>query len=508
MLDPKRARAFMTRLRLTEGKWAGSPLELQPFQDELIGEILERRRDPTTGAWKRRRNEILVGVARKNAKTTLTAALALTLLTLDGEPGGNVIIAAGKRDQARLLFRAAASMALQSTIGGKPLGAKRAGDGWLQIQRDRIYFPDLDASIIPVSADAQNEQGLNPNVAIVDELHVAAEKNRDLYDALITAQGARENPLMISLTTAGPIPAGPCYDLYRYGKEIESGLRSDDSFMMRWFEAAPEADVDDPEAWRAANPGLDSIVMRSFLQRQSKAVLEGRLPEYSFRRLHLNQWTTASERWLPYTKWQEGGAPAVIPEGSLVMMAIDAAVSRDTFGVSTVYVEPDAIEIMYENEAGLLVPRTVSVAHWITKKFEAPRDGDYIDPADVETYVLGMAARYRIEKCGYDPAYMGLLASALKDRGVPMEPFPQSPERMTRATETLQRLVLDGRIRHGNDPVLNKEMGGVGTAPTERGVRISKRKSGLKVDCVVSGIMALDLALGEEPEPQDFAFIA
>lgn len=517
MLNPKSARSFMTKLKLTEGKWAGSTLELQGFQDQLIAEILERRRDVTSGAWKRRRNEILVGVARKNAKTTLTAALALTLLVGDGEPGGNVIIAAGKRDQARLLFRAAASMALQSTIGGKPLGAKRAGDGWLQIQRDRIYFPDLDASIIPVSADAQNEQGLNPNVAIVDELHVAAEKSRDLYDALITAQGARENPLMISLTTAGPIPAGPCYDLYKYGKEIESGLRSDDSFMMRWFEAAPDADVDDPRAWADANPGLDSIVSRDFLKRQSKAVREGRLPEYAFRRLHLNQWTTAVERWLPFAKWQACGTAPEIPDGAEVYMAIDAAISRDTFGVATVYVEPGAVEIWTDSEeidqeTGLAVPklstpRKVAAGHLVVKKFEAPREGDYIDPADVETYVLGMAARYRLAKVGYDPAYMGLLASSLKDRGVPMEPFPQSPEKMTHATETLQRLVIDERLRHGNDPVLNAQMGGVGTAPTERGVRISKRKSGLKIDCVVAAAMALDLALGEEPEGEDFAFL-
>lgn len=505
MLSAKNAERFVSSLRLTEGRWAGQRLDLQPFQSEIIRDLLETRRDPTTGKRKRVRNEALIGVARKNAKTTLTAALAITLLVGDGEPGGNVVIAAGKRDQARLLFNAAARMVKQSKLGGTPLS------DFLKVQRDRIYFEELDASIFPVSADAQNEQGLNPNVAIVDELHVAAEKNRDLYDALITAQGARENPLTISLTTAGPIPAGPCYDLYRYGKEIESGLRSDSSFLMKWWEARPDADVDDPEAWADANPGLDSIVSRDFLARQAKAVLEGRLPEYAFRRLHLNQWTTAVERWLPFTKWQACGTPVEIPDGAEVFVAIDAAVSRDTFGIAVVYVEPDAVEVTHEEEtpAGLYVPvtRRFSKAHLAVKKFEAPREGDYIDPADVETHVLGLASRYRVTKCGYDPAYMGLLAAALKDRGLPMEPFPQSPEKMTRATETLQRLVLDERLAHGADPVLGAQMGGVGTAPTERGVRISKRKSGMKIDCVVAAAMALDLALGEEPEGSDFAFL-
>jgi phage terminase large subunit-like protein len=88
-----------------------------------------------------------------------------------------------------------------------------------------------------------------------------------------------------------------------------------------------------------------------------------------------------------------------------------------------------------------------------------------------------------------------------------MVPFPQSAERMTKATETLQRLVLDQRIRHGGDPDLDQQMSGVGTSITERGVRISKRRSGLKIDCVVALAMALDRALGEEDPGQDFALV-
>lgn len=495
-VKPEDAIAFISQLRNTKGKFAGSQFEVYDFQRDLIETITA-----LNSHGRRKLKEFLLGVARKNGKTELIAALALVFLVLDDEPGGEVVIAAGKKDQARILFNAAKKMVLTSSINGNPLK-----DFIVPRQYD-LYFPELDARLYPVSADAQNEQGLNPHVAIVDELHVAAQKDRDLYDALQTAMDARENPLLLSLTTAGPIPAGPCHDLYKYGKEIESGLRSDPDFAMKWYEAEAGCDIEDPRQWELANPALGKFLFRDNFEAAVRGVVTGRTSEYAFRRLRLNNWTTATERWLPWRKWQACGGRPAIPDGGVIYVGVDAALSRDTFGVAWVYVEPDAITIEHETETGLIVPRTVSVAHLCVKKFEAPRDGEYIDPAEVEVFLLGLAAKYVIEEVAYDPAYMGLLAMALADRGLPMVPYAQSAEKMTAATETLQRVVIDGRVRHGDDPVLNAEMAGVGVAPTERGVRISKRKSGLKVDCVVASAMALQVAMGEEDEPSDFAFI-
>lgn len=481
-----RAVDFISNLRNTKGKFASSNFQVFPFQEQLIRELCAKDR-----RGRRKKHEYLLGVARKNGKTELCAALALVFLILDEEPGGEVVVAAGKRDQAKLLFNAASKMVRTSTVYGRPL------TDFLTVRRDAIYFPELDARLYPVSADAQNEQGLNPHVAIVDELHVAAEKNRDLYDALQTATGAREDPLVLSLTTAGPIPSGPCYDLYRYGKEIEAGLRSDPNFGMTWYEADPDLPVDDPAAWAQANPALGKFLYTENLKRDAKAVVDGRAPEYVFRRLRLNQWTTAVERWLPHLKWKACDAPPAIPDDAPLYVGVDAAISRDTFGIAWVWVE--------ENVA--VNGQTTAVAHVRIKKFEAVREGDYIDPMDVETFILGLAARHPLLEVAYDPAYMGLLASSLADRGVPMVPFPQSADRMTKATETLQRLVLDQRVRHGADPDLDQQMAGVGTSITERGVRISKRKSGVKIDCVVALAMALDRALGEEDHGQDFALV-
>lgn len=491
-VQPDAAIEFIGNLRNTKGRFAGSNFHVYEFQARVLREILKTH--PKTG--KRMLREFLLGVARKNGKTELIAALAIVLLVLDDEPGGEVVVAAGKRDQAKILLSAAKKMVRISTVKGRPL------TDFLQIRRDSIYFPELDATLKAVSADAQNEQGLNPHAAIVDELHVAAEKNRDLYDALYTGQDARENPIIVSLTTAGPIPAGPCHDFYRYGKEIESGIRSDPNFGMIWHEAPPGADVDDPAAMRAANPALGLFLPEENLKKKALDVMNGKMSEYSFRRLHFNNWTTSVERWLPYRKWIACGDLPEIPENAEVYMALDAALRRDTFGVAWLWLEEDAVMAPRESD-GLIVP--MSVAHVKVKRFVPMKEGDYIDPSEVETFVLGLHAQHPAIQVSYDPAYMGLLASSLAERGLPMEPFPQTAAKMERATETLQRVVIDSRLRHGNDPILNDQMAAVGTKPTERGVRISKVKSGLPIDVVSALAMALDDALGEEMEPQDFA---
>lgn len=487
--------SFVSQLSATSGRYAGKPLTLHDFQRAWIDLIFEQDENGD-----RIRREVLLGIGRKNGKTELTAAIALALLTIEGEPGGLVIGAAAKREQAKLMLNAAKRMVWNSTIDGEPLS------NWIEVRRDHLYFPELDSYYKVIAADAQKEHGLNPHAFIVDEAHATLETSRELYDTLLTAQGARENPVGIAITTAGPVPAGPCYDMYVYGRENnqarDAGKDYDRSFGMIWYEAPEECEVDDPDAWLAANPALGKFLNTRFLADQAKAVKTGRMPEFMFRRLHLNQWTTASERWLPISKWQACSAKPEVPDESQIWIALDAAISRDTFGLAVVRCEED---VPFEREDGLIDIR--DVAHVLTRRF-IPRDGeDYIDPVEVETYILGLAQRFEIVKIGYDPAYMGMLASALADRGFPVEPFPQSAERMTKATETLQRLVLDERVRHGGDKTLGRHMASVATSPTERGVRITKKNQRMPNDLAIALAMALDLAFDNEDDNEidDFA---
>lgn len=479
---PSRVKAFISQLTNSSGRFAGKPFIVHPFQDDIIDLCFEL---DALGV-RRLRREVVIGMARKQGKSELMAAIGLALLTMDGERGGLVVIAAAKRDQARLILDVCKRMVNNSALNGVPLSK------YVQVRRDHLYFPDLDGTLKVISADAQKEMGLNPHAFIMDEGHVTMETNRELYDALLTAQAARENPLAIVITTAGATPSGPMYELYEYGVQVREGKRNDDRFGFVWYEGVPDLPVDDPRSWEGANPAVGLFLDRRFLEEAAQAVLNGKTPEGAFRRLHCNQWTTAAERWLPFAKVEACRGEPNIPEGADVWIAIDAAIRRDTMAVSCVWIE----DAEHEMEDGSIVTR--KVAHALVRRFIPSEAKGYIDPEEVEMYVLGMCAKYSPTRISYDPAYMQMLAQSLADRGLPIEPFPQSAMRMERATETFQRLVLDGRLRFGHDSELLKQIASVTVKTTERGVRISKAKTVMPIDMAVALAMALDDALGEE----------
>lgn len=488
--DPREVDYFVRSLRHTKGRFANTPFNVLPWQEHLLNRLFELKPD---GSRKVRRGYIQTG--RKAGKTELGAAIALALLVCDREPGGEVIGAAGKRDQARIMLDVAKRMVRYSKIGGVPL------EKFLTIKQDGIHFPELDAVYKVISADGEKEHGANPHAVIMDELHVLGSK-RDLWDAMETAQGARENPIMISFTTPGPIPAGIAYDEYRYAQKVNKGQINDPSFLGVVFEADRELDIDDRKGWRQANPSYPITPSDEWMAARAKAVEDGRAPEYVFRRLQLGQWTTALERWLPRAKWEACGGEPEIPDGGSVYLAIDAALKRDSFGVAMIHVQRGWID----DENGLSIP--ADIGHLRVWAFEPENEGEYIDQEHVRTFIMGLTARYAVEKIMYDPAYMTLFAQQLGEAGLTLEPFPQSPERMMRATETFQRIVLNERLRHGNERVVDEQVANLGIRETERGVRISKSRSGGRIDAISAAVMCIEEAFGGEAEAEDFAFIA
>lgn len=487
-VTPEKAIWFMSQLRLDKGKWAGQPLKLMPWEIDFSNRLFKLNR-------KGRRDiqRALLGVARKNGKSGFGAALGLTLLVCDGEAGGEIIGAAAKRDQAKLIMETAKRMVRYSSINGRPLS------DFLEVRRDAIYFPELDARYIVVSADGEKEHGLNPSVVLIDEWHALGDK-RDLIDALVTAQGAREDPLLIGFSTAGPAPRGTLYDEYKYALQIALGTVNDPSFLGVWYEADSDLAVDDPKGWKQANPSVGITVHRDWLAKAAADVVSGRAPEYVFRRLHLNQWTSALERWLDRRKWESGFGDFDLPDGTEIVISIDAALRRDSFGVGWMARERG----WAESEEGLSIPADLAKVR--VKAFVPEEDGEYIDQEDVRTFIMGLASRYVVTKVLYDPAYMTLFAQQLSEAGLPMEPFPQSGDRMVRATETFQRLVLSERFKW-LDRVLDEQLAGVSVSESDRGVRVSKRKSMERIDTVVCAIMCCD-EFSEEEAGGDFAVIA
>lgn len=184
-------------------------------------------------------------VARKNAKSTVSSGIGLYMAGADGEGGAEVYSAATTRDQARIVFNDAVNMIKQS---------KAALGRLMEFNKMAIFQERTASKFEPLSSDANNLDGLNIHCAIVDELH--AHRTRAVWDVLETATGARSQPLLFAITTAGFNKEGICYDTRDYATKVLNGIVEDDSFFAIIYTLDDEDDPFDESVWQKANPGL------------------------------------------------------------------------------------------------------------------------------------------------------------------------------------------------------------------------------------------------------------
>ncbi|MGX5634093.1 terminase large subunit [Bacillus thuringiensis] len=237
----------------SKGEWAGKPIELELFQKAYIAALFGFV-DKHTGL--RRYRESLFYVARKNGKTTMLAGIAAYMLIADGEGGAEVYSIASKRDQARILFDETHSMIQQSPNLSKHI-KKRKSD---------LYFPLTMSKLMPLAKNSNTLDGLNSSMVIIDELHSILDRN--LYEVMKQSQSARQQPMLIMITTAGTVRENIFDDMYSYACNIVDGKFEDDSFLPILYELDSKEEWTDPKAWQKANPALGSIKKLDDLERK------------------------------------------------------------------------------------------------------------------------------------------------------------------------------------------------------------------------------------------------
>lgn len=450
--DIRVVRFFEKALIHAKGRWAGKPFLLEWWQKELLNDLYGRV-GPDGRRWYR---EALIGIARKNGKSALAAGLGLYHLTIGGEQGGEVYSLAGSRDQARIVFNVARAM-----VEASPLLAKEC-----RPYRSVIEHKESGSIYRTLSADAGLAHGYNPCAAIVDELHV--HPDGELYEAMKTAMGAREEPLLVSITTAGFDPDSFCYQMFDRARRDE-----DPRLLFRWWSAPDGSPVDDGRGWAAANPA--SWITDEFLAGQ---LASAGLSENAFRRLHLNQWTESVEAWFPFGVWEQRGCDRRLGVGDDVALALDGSFSGDS--TALVACTPDGF---------------VSVVGCWEKP---PGDkGDWrVSHTEVEAKILEACRAYRVFEVTADPHLWQRSLEVLAAEGLPVTEFPQSAQRMSPATAAFHDAVLAGELTHDGDPRLARHVGHAVLKADVRGSRIVKESatSSRKIDLAVAAIMAFERA--------------
>lgn len=481
---------FFRLLRHTKGEWAGQPFELLDWQKECIIKPLfgmKRRKDG-----RRKYRIAYIEIPRKNGKSTLSSGLALYLLMADGEFGAEIYSAAGDREQASIVFNDAKIM-----LESNPDLSKRA-----EIYKRAIYIPATNSTYKVLSAEAYTKHGLNAHGIIFDELHV--QPNRELWDTLATSIGARKQPLIIAITTAGYDRNSICWEQHEYADKILRGIVNDPSYFAFIAAADEEDDWTSPETWAKANPGYRTTISEDYLRNECEKAKQ--IPAYqnTFRRLHLNQWTSQDERWLDIKAW-DACAGVIDPEelkGRVCYGGLDLASTTDIAAFVLVFPMKDGTYhilpyfwIPGENMRDRVLRDRVPYDAWVRDGYIEATPGNVIDYRYIRNKIEELYQNYNIKEIAFDRWGAVQLTQELQDAGLTVIPMGQGYASMSPPTKELLNLVLAKKLNHGGNPVLRWMADNLVVKQDPAGnIKPDKAKSTEKIDGMVALIMAIDRA--------------
>lgn len=487
----------------TNDRWREKPFRLLPWQKWLILALFTVGTDNLRVVrW------ALVGIAKKNGKTELVAALALYFAFgpsgVDGnpEPAALVIVAAGSDDQANTLFTAARVMAESSPTLSQIL----------EVYEDEILCPSLPGSKVRRVAAAAKKvsstlDGPNIYVVLCDELHCwEGAQAKVVWDVLTNGGVTRLQPLVLQITTAGVDqgiadgdPQTLCGQQYAYGKAVALGKVTDPAFLFWWVEPPEGADHTAPAVIEAANPSFGHIMaLRFYLDQLTK-----KTPAV-FRRYFLNQWTEASETWLPEGAW----ASMAIPPASFAFddepmyVGTDASTKHD----STAHVRaqwhtctpgcPGFDPALDDPGARKLRLKARIWERPFDPRTRRPVEGWKLPVAEVENELRTYHHDHDLAACGYDPAYFNRSAAQLEVEGLPLEEFPQSDARMVPAAQALYQLIVEHKVEHVGDADFGRHIRNAVAVQARGGDGGWRLKKGSgRMDAAIAAAMAALLAL-------------
>lgn len=497
----ERVVAFLEDLPITQGKLAGTKMKVRPWQREFLEAVFREDDDGNRPV-----RTAILSMARKNGKSFLVAGLAAAfLLGPESEPRGEVFACANDRFQSGKIFAELVAILEQHA----ELGAR------VNIIRFRKEIEVMEGQgkgsiFAALSSDANTKLGLSPSFVVVDELGYAPK--RDLYDAMDTAMGARDNPLLIAISTQAPDDNHVFSTLVDYGLKVQAGEVQDDSFHLTLF-AAPESD--NPmarETWLKANPALGDFRSEEDVARQAQQA--ERIPSkmQDFRNKILNQRVAAHVRFIAKAEWDAcaGTVDVATLKGRPCFGSLDLSAARDL----TAWV------LLFPMDDGTLhvLPRFFLPENGIADKSEAdkvPYDvwarqglldlipGSTIDPSFVAEVMAEDAARFDIQAVAYDRWRIEDLKRELAAIGAELNlvPHGQGFKDMSPAVDVLERAVAETKLRHGAHPIMTMcAANAVITKDPAGGRKLDKAKAAGRIDGLVALAMGLSIAARYEPE--------
>lgn len=495
-----------------KGEWAGKPLLLEEWQKRVIRIVfgwlkpeLDAFENPT-GEYVRRFTIAYIEIPRKNGKSELAAAIALYLLTADGEPGAEVYASATKKDQAKIVWDTAAAMVKASP------DLKR----FVKVQRNNLSCAELGSKMEPLGADSNTLDGLNPHGNIVDELH--AHRDRGVWDVLDTAMGARRQPLTVAITTSGTYePESIGWQQHEHATKVLDGVLEDDGFFAFIAAADEGADWTKPETWAQANPNFGVSVKPAYLAQQAQKAQDQPSFQNTFLRLHLDIWTQQRDRWLSVERWNECDTTPLLLEqlrGRVGCAGLDLSSKLDISAFVAALPRPGADivdffarfwcpeETIVERSRKDRVPYDA----WVRDGWMLATPGNVIDYDFIRRDVNAISKVLSLREVAYDPWNATQLATQLSGDGLTMVETRQGFRSMADPSKEFEKLITAKRVGHGGNPVMKWMVANVAARrdPNDN-IMPDKATSTGRIDGVVGAIMGLGRMI-VQPEAQSSVY--
>lgn len=496
---------FAALLKHYKGKWAGQHVELQPYQKFRLGSIFGWI---NTQTGKRRFRNAYHELPRKQGKSLEAAIVTLYVTFFDGESGAEGYCAATKREQATIVFEDCKKLVLSS-------GLKQR----LKVNVGSIYDERTASRLMPLSADYNSMDGLNPNMVNIDEFH--AHKTRGVVDVLETATGAREQPLINKITTAGDDPVSPCGDEHDYASKILEGVLVDESYFCFMAHADPTDDWTLPSTAKKANPNYGVSVNPEDLA--SKVTKAAGIPSAAatYKQKHLNLWVNTDAPCLSIDGWAKGQSDWTWEEmlGEECWVGIDLAAKIDLCSMSIVF-PPKALRTNWRIAQLIWTPRDTIVERarrdrapypvWEEQGWLTAVDGTSINHHLIREALLEIKPKFKVQMIGLDPWHADqIMLDMVNDDGWTAEQVldvPQNFASLTSAETRFKTETLTGNIDARRCPVTAWAVSNVAEQTDGKGnIQFSKKRSRGRIDPVKSATIAMSLYL-RNPIPQEPEF--
>jgi len=481
-----------------KGKWAvkGARIQLSPWETFVlvVGFGWKRKKDGL-----RRFREMYVSVPRKNGKSTLAAAIGNNMLLCDGEHGAEVYAGATSEKQAWEVFGPARFMVMRSPSIITKYGVEVWARALVKAEDNSRFWP-----IIGKPGD-----GASPHCAIIDEYH--EHQSSDLLDTMVTGMGAREQPMVLIITTAGTNLASPCYDKHLEAKKVLSGSVVNEELFTVIYGIDEEDDWTSHESLRKANPNLGISVDEDFLMAQQRQASQNSAYQNRFKTKHLNVWCAASVAGINMVAWKKCGDKSLKLDdfmGEQVWFALDLASKIDICSSAKVFKKRIDSEIHYYAFVKNYLPEdTIEEAtnnqqayrKWVIDGRLIATPGAEIDFDQVREDVMAEAPKFQIQEVVYDPWRATQLAHQLSKEGAKVVEVGQTAKNMGEAYDEFTAAIKSGRFHHDGDPVLEWMASNVVSKSAGKGLTVpSKDRKDQKIDGIVAVIMAISRAMTTE----------